>query len=107
MTDSEYVRGLLSIGHRDYIASRVLINNGNILQGAMLASTAVEKYLKAVLALIGFRCSFHMDNVGQFKKMFQKSPYIMMFEVLDPAFIDLLSKAYRYRYLDDKTQDNK
>ena len=103
MTDTELCRALMSIGYRDYIASRVLINNNYILQGALLASTAVEKYLKAVLALHGFRTDIHMDNYKKFKKLFVRTPYNMMFDVLDPVFMELLAKAYRYRYLDEKT----
>jgi hypothetical protein len=103
MTNNERAQGLLSIGYRDYIASRVLLNNGYIMQGALLASTAVEKYLKAVLALSGISCKYHMDKLGQIKPLFQHTPYTMMFDILDPVFLDMLSKAYRYRYLDEKT----
>ena len=42
MTDSEYTRGLLSLGYRDYIASRFLLNNNYILQGTVLASSDLE-----------------------------------------------------------------
>jgi hypothetical protein len=104
MTDSEYTRGLLSLGYRDYIASRFLLNNDYILQGTVLASSAVEKYLKAGLALNGKRLNkYHLDNLGQFKSLYSQTPYHMMFDVLDPAFLDILGKAYRYRYYDEKT----
>lgn len=38
------------LAYRDYIAARFLLNNHFIVQGLTLASTAVEKYLKAVIA---------------------------------------------------------
>lgn len=104
MTDSEYARGLLSLGYRDYIASRFLLNNDYILQGTLLASSAVEKYLKAGLAINGKRVKkFHLDSLGQFKSLYSQTPYHTMFDVLDPIFLDILGKAYRYRYYDETT----
>ena len=104
MTDSEFTRGLLSLGYRDYIASRFLLNNDYILQGTLLASSAVEKYLKAGEALNGKRLNkHHLDSLGQFKSLYSQTPYHMMFNVLDPVFLNILGKAYRYRYYDEKT----
>ena len=104
MTDSEYTIGLLSLGYRDYIASSFLLNNDYILQGTLLASSAVEKYLKAGLALNGKRLNkFHLDSLGQFKSLYSQTPYKMMFDVLDAVFLDILGKAYKYRYYDKKT----
>ena len=103
MTDSEFAMGLMSLGYRDYIASRFLINNNYISQGTVLASSAVEKYLKAVLAINGIKCKYHLDHIGQFKSLFSQTPYHTIFEVLDPVFLEVLSKAYKYRYYDENT----
>ena len=104
MTDSDFARGLLSLGYRDYIASRFLLNNDYIIQGTVLASSAVEKYLKAGLAINGKRLNkYHLDNLGQFKSLYSQTPYNMMFDVLDPVFLEILGKAYKYRYYDEKT----
>ncbi|MFT4155148.1 hypothetical protein [Parafilimonas sp.] len=104
MTDIEYTRGLISLGYRDYIASRFLLNNNYILQGTVLASSAVEKYLKAGLAMNGKRLKkFHLDSLGQFKSLYSQTPYHMMFDVLDPVFLEILGKAYKYRYYDENT----
>ena len=104
MTDSEYAIGLLSLGYRDYIASRFLLNNNYVAQGTVLASSAVEKYLKAILALNGKRLTrHHLNNLGQFKKLFSQTIYNKIFDVLDPVFLDILSKAYKYRYYDENT----
>jgi hypothetical protein len=104
MTDIEYAKGLLLLGYRDYIASRFLLNNDYILQGTLLASSAVEKYLKALLALNGKRLTkYHLDSLGQFKSLYSQTQYNMMFDVLDPVFLDILGKVYRYRYYDEKT----
>ena len=40
-------RAYLDIGFRGYIAARVLINSGTLLQGVILAGTSIEKYIKA------------------------------------------------------------
>ena len=40
---------LMDLGYRDYIAARLLLNNHMIIQGLTLASTSVEKYLKALI----------------------------------------------------------
>ena len=40
---------LMDLGYRDYVAARFLLNNHLIIQGLTLASTAVEKYLKALI----------------------------------------------------------
>ena len=104
MNNEEYARCLLSLGYRDYIASRFLLNNSYILQGAVLASSAVEKYLKAGLALNGKRLNkYHLDNLGQFKSQYSQTPYHEIFDVLDPVFLTILGKVYKYRYYDEKT----
>ena len=40
------IEAFFDMAYRDYIASRVLINNDYVLQGAILASSAIEKYYK-------------------------------------------------------------
>ena len=42
---------LIDLGYRDYIAARVLLNKHLLVQGLTLASTSVEKYLKAIIVL--------------------------------------------------------
>lgn len=53
MTNNEFAYSLLSTGYDDYIASRRLLWNDYHMQGLTLASSAVEKYLKAILAVNG------------------------------------------------------
>lgn len=59
--------------------------------------------MKAILAINGIKCKYHLDHIGQFKFLFNQTPYHMMFDVLDLVFLDVLSKAYKYRYYDKKT----
>jgi HEPN domain-containing protein len=51
----KFVRNLTLMAYEDYITSRFLLNNGHTLQGAILASTAIEKYFKAMLVTLGPR----------------------------------------------------
>ncbi len=56
---------LTDLGFRDYVAARFLINKEFIIQGLTLASTAVEKYLKAIIVVNlkeKERYNYHFDN---------------------------------------------
>lgn len=86
------------MGYSDYIASRVLLNSESLVQGAILASTAVEKYFKAVLAFRG------NENHGHLKKAHfnaVKSFDSRLYASLNEDFLLLLQKAYQLRYTDD------
>jgi HEPN domain-containing protein len=43
----------LNWADQDYLASRSLLLRGYVLQGTIVANTAIEKYIKAVLMLRG------------------------------------------------------
>ncbi|WP_281989919.1 hypothetical protein [Aquimarina aggregata] len=66
---------LIDLGYRDYIAARFLLNNHLIIQGLTLASTSVEKYLKA---LIVFNLKekqkyfYHLDRFELLKNLLSK-----------------------------------
>jgi hypothetical protein len=101
--NSAFTRGLIALGYRDYIASRFLINNEYFVQGMMLASSAVEKYLKAVLSVYNIRCKVHLNELDKIKTAFAKTEYSILFDKLDPVFLKLLGKSYKYRYYDEGT----
>jgi hypothetical protein len=44
------------------MGARVMLNNDLPLQGVVLASTCIEKYLKAILASVGKKISSHLDD---------------------------------------------
>jgi hypothetical protein len=52
----------LDIAYKDCLAARVLLNAHLLLQGAVLASTAIEKYFKAVLAFRGHQSHGHLKK---------------------------------------------
>lgn len=90
------------LGYRDYIAARFLLNNHLIVQGLTLASTAVEKYLKAVIA---FNLqekewyNYHFDRFEKLKNLLSKVNRDVT-EEFDPLFITVLEKAFKIRYYD-------
>jgi HEPN domain-containing protein len=90
------------LGYRDYIAARFLLNNHFIVQGLTLASTAVEKYLKAVIA---FNLqekewyNYHFDRFEKLKNLLSKVNNDVT-EEFDPLFIEILEKAFKIRYYD-------
>ncbi|WPV01915.1 hypothetical protein SNE26_09030 [Mucilaginibacter sp. cycad4] len=100
MTEQQLAYSLLSLGYKDYIASRVLINNGYPGQGLTLASSAVEKYLKVILAVnrkTKKEMGVHLDRWDKLKTLVTEC-YTDISKFLDERFMTLLGKAYQARY---------
>jgi HEPN domain-containing protein len=87
----------LSAAFTDYIAARVLLNSGLLLQGAVLASTSLEKYLKAIMALHGNESRGHLKK-AHWNAL--KNHSTALYEKLNQAFLQLCQKCYRLRYTD-------
>lgn len=103
MTEQQLAYSLLSLGYKDYIASRVLLNNNYPMQGLTLASSAVEKYLKVILALHGKtkkEMGVHLDRWDKLKISITEC-YTDISKFLDERFLILLGKAYQARYYDN------
>src|SRR4051812_16410463 len=81
----------------DYLAARRLLTDGLLLQGAVLANTAIEKYLKALLSLHGGKVVRLHDPLLIYREV---KKYRSSLE-LDEKFLELLGKSYRMRYPDD------
>ena len=93
---------LIDLGYRDYSAARFLLNNHFIVQGLTLASTAVEKYLKAIIVFnLEERewYNYHFDRFEQLKKLLAKVNSDVTQE-FDPVFVSILEKAFKIRYYD-------
>ena len=92
----------MDLGYRDYIAARFLLNNHLIVQGLTLASTSVEKYLKA---LIVFNLNerenyyYHFDRFEKLKNLLAKVNNDVTVE-FDPVFLEILENAFKIRYYD-------
>jgi HEPN domain-containing protein len=94
---------LVDLGYRDYIAARFLLNNEFVIQGLTLASTAVEKYLKAIIELTSKKkewYNFHLDRIEELQGLLTKN-YRDITQDFDPVFLDILVKIYKIRYYDN------
>lgn len=103
MTKEIFTNHLLTLGYRDYIAARFLLHNEFIMQGITLASSSIEKYLKAILAMQGKGkkdMGVHMDKLDKIRTLL-KTTYIDVTEKIDERFLEILGKAYSIRYYDD------
>jgi len=93
---------LMDLGYRDYIAARLLLNNHLIVQGLALASTSVEKYLKALIVFNlneRERYHYHFDKFEELKNLLKKVNKDVTGE-LDPVFLEILEIAFKIRYYD-------
>jgi hypothetical protein len=90
----------LNMAFSDYIASRVLLNNRLLVQGVILASTAIEKHFKAVLAFKGNESRGHLKK-AHFNAVENFDP--RLYAALNEGFLHLLQKAYTLRYTDQLT----
>lgn len=96
------VMNFLNLGMKDYVAARILLNNGMSLQGAILGSTAVEKHFKAILAIRGEKATGHLQK-AHFNSIKNFLPE--MYAKLNPSFLLFLQQCYKLRYVDELPQD--
>lgn len=92
----------MDLGYRDYIAARFLLNNHLIIQGLTLASTSVEKYLKALIVFNlkkREKYCYHLDRFESLKKILSKVNNDVTVD-FDPVFIEILQNAFKIRYYD-------
>ncbi len=92
----------MDLGYRDYIAARFLLNNHLIIQGLALASTSVEKYLKAIIVFNlkhKEKYHYHFDRFEKLKNLLAKVNNDVTTE-FDPVFLEILENAFKIRYYD-------
>ena len=97
----EYARNaalLLGSGFRDYLAARVLLFNGLPQQAAGIAALAVEKHLKAIIAMRHQSYGKHL-NSALLSAVRQTTPKLIG-EKVNVDFLTLLQRCYKLRYLD-------
>jgi HEPN domain-containing protein len=82
----------------DYLAARLLLMNGAIPQGAALANTAIEKYLKAISVVAGLKVPRTHDVLDLYKTLLKTEPTTLD---LNNEFLKVLRKAYLLRYPDE------
>ena len=86
------------LGYLDYLAARLLLRNGLEIQGLILASTSIEKYLKAVLATAGKATATHLDSDGLVEILQQCGRDVLPH--ISRSFLQYLGRAYAFRYLE-------
>ncbi|TJY34681.1 HEPN domain-containing protein [Pontimicrobium aquaticum] len=94
---------LMDLGYRDYIAARFLLNNHLIIQGLTLASTSVEKYLKAIIVFNlkdNERYHYHLDRFEELKNLLSKVGSDIT-EEFDAVFLEILQNSFKIRYYDN------
>ncbi len=94
----------LKLAFSDYIAARVLITKGEVFNGMILASTSVEKYLKALLAIKGVKKPVHLSEFDKLHELLSANG-ISVLNNLDEKFIGLLGTLYNFRYHDNTKKD--
>lgn len=95
--DPKKIKLFLNDAFNDYLAARVLLLSGLPQQGAILSSTAIEKYLKAILAFRGNESHGHL-KASHWRAVKNFSP--TLFGQLDLEFLELNKKCFRLRYTD-------
>jgi hypothetical protein len=87
----------LSLGFMDYVGARSLLRSRLPLQGAVLASTAVEKYFKAIALVGGKSLRGHLKEAHvQHIRAFVPE----LFAKFNPKFLTFLERCYVLRYTD-------
>jgi len=95
--DAREVQAILGAAFNDYVAARVLVLSQLLLQAGILASSAVEKYFKVILAFRGNRSVGHLKK-AHINAVRNFSPEL--FATLNLEFLELLRRLYRFRYPD-------
>jgi len=85
-------------GDGDYLAARLSLLNGLLVQGSQLANTALEKYLKAIIIYSNKPAPRTHDVTALYEKVLLDVPSDLS---LNKEFLALLKKAYTLRYPDD------
>ena len=83
---------------QDYLAARILLLSGLVVQGAALACTAIEKYLKGVCTLSGIPCQGVGHDVSKLNGLLHHRKITLG---LNSEFLRFLNKAYKLRYPDE------
>jgi hypothetical protein len=93
----EKMKDFLHLAYKDYIGARALLRASLLLQGSVMASTSIEKYFKALMAIHGNFSSGHLKE-AHFRFIENKFP--PLYSSLNRSFLDFLAKSYMLRYTD-------
>lgn len=96
-------RAFLRDGFSDYVAARVLLLARLPLQGALSSSCAIEKCIKALLALRGEKVKWKHLNTEHWDALLAHDPNAEAF--FDRDFVELNQRVYKMRYTADVPPD--
>src|SRR3989344_14634 len=98
------VIGWLNLADDDYLAARVLIDNGMLVQGAILSATSIEKYLKMIGQVHAVKFVLRGDphNVMDLYKSHKSNGATFN---LNEDYLEFLVKIYKFRYPDKLEPD--
>jgi HEPN domain-containing protein len=85
----------------DYRSARILILQGQLLQGAAFSDTAIEKYLKSLFAHLGLavpKTHRVSELYAEIKQATSSDHHV------NEGYLRLLEKAYKLRYPDEATE---
>ena len=99
------VVGFFTNAYGDYLAARTLLINRLLIQGCIMANTAIEKYFKGMIAMLDEPIPRHHDiATNKFRNTLQNK-YPSLFKQINLDFVTFLSKSYRLRYYDEVEDD--
>lgn len=99
ISDEQFIgmSNFLNIAYKDYIASRILLNAGQLYRGVIIANTAIEKCLKVYSFIAGGKKGGH--DVTKLLTITEKfDPKLK--DLINKDFIEFINKAYLMRYFD-------
>ena len=96
--------GWLNFADDDYISARILIDNGMLIQGAILSATSIEKYLKMIGKIFDVKFIIRGDrhNVRDLYKGHKDNGATFN---LNDDYLKFLVKIYQFRYPDKLEAD--
>lgn len=92
--------GFSAVAIDDYLAARIMLKNNELITGAALACTSVEKILKAFMLGV-FEINSRKDHwsLEIYKTIKEHEPY---FPSLNCWFLQFLQEAYNFRYRESR-----
>ena len=95
------VAGFFANAYEDYLAARTLLINHMLIQGCIMANTAIEKYFKGMIAILNEPIPRHHDiATAKFRNTIQNK-YPTVYKHINLEFITFLAKSYKLRYFDE------
>jgi HEPN domain-containing protein len=93
------ILGLYDNAFSDYLSARVLYNSNLLVQATILANTALEKFFKAYLEVMGLKINIKHDPLKLLQLVKTHSSGIAA--KINEGFLGQLTKIYRSRYLEN------